>query len=156
MARRALQRPKMTNCHISVTKLIRKNRRTRRSWALRDTGASLSSKRSGKGGELLLPGAPRTAGIRFCCPVRPEPRSSFITSVVRPQLCSNRERLVIVGTCGFDRFYGSITPGKNIMLVHTSILVRPHQDRLAESRFWWSRRVLPPGPLRQTLGNLSP
>lgn len=22
-------------------------------------------------GELLLPGAPRTAGIRFCCPVRP-------------------------------------------------------------------------------------
>ena len=25
-------------------------------------------------GRLLLPGASRTAGIRFCCPVRPEPR----------------------------------------------------------------------------------
>ena len=25
-------------------------------------------------GELLLLGAPRTAGVRFCCPVRPEPR----------------------------------------------------------------------------------
>jgi hypothetical protein len=30
-------------------------------------------------GELLLPGAPRTAGIRFCCPVRPKPRLSLET-----------------------------------------------------------------------------
>ena len=27
-----------------------------------------------KSGELLLLGAPRTAGVHFCCPVWPEPR----------------------------------------------------------------------------------
>lgn len=30
--------------------------------------------------ELLLPGAPQTAGVRFCCPVRPVPRSIRIMS----------------------------------------------------------------------------
>src|SRR4051812_37643444 len=28
--------------------------------------------REGKGGEVLLPGPPRAAGVRFCCPVRPD------------------------------------------------------------------------------------
>jgi len=28
----------------------------------------------GKGRGVLLPGPPGAAGIRFCCPVRPEPR----------------------------------------------------------------------------------
>ena len=79
-------------------------------------------------GELLLPGAPQTAGIRFCCPVRPEPRLSLITLSVRTQLCSNRERLVIVGTCRFESFYGALRPGKNTVFQHTSILVRPHVE----------------------------
>jgi len=31
-----------------------------------------------RGGELLLLGAPRTAGFRFCCPGRPVPRVSTL------------------------------------------------------------------------------
>ena len=97
-------------------------------------------------GELLLPGAPQTAGFRFCCPVRTEPRLSLVTSSVRTQLRGNRERLVIVGTCRFERFNGSFRPGKNITFEYTSILVRPRQEPRFRA-FWWSRRVPPPGPL---------
>src|SRR3546814_12025772 len=51
---------------------------------------------------------------------------------------------------GFEQFYGLLGPGENIVFQHTSILVRPRQDglRYGRSPFWWSRRVLPPGPLR--------
>ena len=97
-------------------------------------------------GELLLLGAPRTAGFRFCCPVRTEPRLSLVTSSVRTQLRGNRERLVIVGTCRFERFNGSFRPGKNTTFEYTSILVRPRQEPRFRA-FWWSRRVPPPGPL---------
>ena len=91
-------------------------------------------------------GAPRTAGFRFCCPVRTEPRLSLVTSSVRTQLRGNRERLVIVGTCRFERFNGSFRPGKNTTFEYTSILVRPRQEPRFRA-FWWSRRVPPPGPL---------
>jgi len=97
-------------------------------------------------GELLLPGAPRAAGFHFCCPAWSLPRLSFVTFPVRDQLRSDRECFVIVGTYGFERFNGSFRPGKRSAFQHTSILVQPHQDRL-ESRFWWSCRVPPPGPL---------
>jgi hypothetical protein len=83
---------------------------------------------------------------RFCCPVRTEPRLSLVTSSVRTQLRGNRERLVIVGTCRFERFYGSFRPGKNTAFEYTSILVRPRQETRIRA-FWWSRRVPPPGPL---------
>src|SRR3546814_20778498 len=45
---------------------------------------------------------------------------------------------------------GLLSPEENIAFEHTSILVRPRQKPARPSRnagLWWSRRVLPPGPL---------
>ena len=82
----------------------------------RKWGASVARCPPYRWNPLLLPGAARTA--LKPCNLFPEGR----------QLRSNRECFVIVSTCGFDRFYGSIRPGKNIAFEHTSILVRPRQS----------------------------
>jgi len=71
---------------------------------------------------LLLPGAARTALL------------SDVTQSVRTLLRGNCERLVVVGTCGCERFYGAFRPGKNTVFQYTSILVRPHQN--------WPRRAV--------------
>ena len=90
----------------------------------------------------------------FCCPAPPEPLESASVARCGPdraklcnvcplghQLRGKSERLVIVGTCRFERFYGAFRPGKNTVFQHTSILVRPHQKPPV------SRRVVvePPG-----------
>jgi hypothetical protein len=79
----------------------------------------------------VLPVPPVSASVARCGPNRALVR---LTSSVRTQLRGNRECLVVVSTCGCDRFYGSIRPGKNIVFQHTSILVRPRQDRRGPSR----------------------
>ena len=58
-----------------------------------------------------------------------------------------RASLSLALTC-FEHFYGLLRPGEDIAFQHTSILVRPHQKPRASRDMWWSRRVLPPGPLR--------
>src|SRR3546814_15169170 len=62
---------------------------------------------------LLWPDAARTA---------PKPCTLYPRRI---RLRCNRERLVIVGTCKFERFHGALRPGKNTVFQHTSILVRP-------------------------------
>jgi len=47
----------------------------------------------------------------------------------------------------FEPFTGFLNPGKNTAFQHTSILVRPLQKPGNFQGLWWSRRVLPPGPL---------
>ena len=96
-------------------------------------------------GGFLLPGTPRpleSASVARCGPNRAFVQCNL---AVRTLLRGNRERLVIVGTCVMGRLGGSV-PGKGAAFQHTSILVRPLKER-PEGRFWWSRRVLPPGPL---------
>jgi hypothetical protein len=82
------------------------------------SGGSVARPPRGRWNPLLLPGAARTALL------------SLVTQSVRTLLRGNRERLVVVGTCGFERFYGAFRPGKNSAFQHTSILVRPRQDDL--------------------------
>ncbi|MEA3033754.1 MAG: hypothetical protein QOH86_1770 [Sphingomonadales bacterium] len=48
---------------------------------LRSTGRTREPNMGGGG--LLLPGAPRAAGVRFCCPVRPDRAFDFVTLAVR-------------------------------------------------------------------------
>src|SRR5882672_10523067 len=45
--------------------------------------------------------------------------------------------IVVVGNYGLARYVGAIS-GKSTSFTPSSILFRPH---------WWSRRVLPPGPI---------
>ncbi len=109
-----------------------------------------------KSGGFCCPAPPGAAGFRFCCPVRSGPRFHFITLTVRSQLRGNRERLVVVGTYRFERFYGAFRPGKEFRLsTHVDPSSAPsaeplgrHACVLALRVMWWSRRVLPPGPLR--------
>ena len=58
-----------------------------------------------------------------------------------------RASLSLALTC-FEHFYGLLRPGEDIAFQHTSILVRPRQTPRTSRDMWWSRRVLPPGPLR--------
>src|SRR3546814_3452203 len=52
-----------------------------------------------KGGTILLPGSSPAAGIRFCCPVRSEPRSICLTLGREAyRLGSKSECFVIVST----------------------------------------------------------
>src|SRR3546814_16804838 len=62
-------------------------------------------------GELLLPGAPQTAGIRFCCPVGPTAFYLGNLRALAPQLRSKSKSLVIVGTC---RDRQSVVSGKSV------------------------------------------
>ena len=80
-------------------------------------GVLLPGPPGGRWFPILLPGWVRTALL------------SDITQSVRTGLRSNRKSLVIVGTYGFERFYGAFRPGKNSAFQHTSILVRPRQDQ---------------------------
>ena len=99
----------------------------------------------------------------FCCPVPPVPLESasvarcgpnrafvLVTQSVRTSLRGNRERLVIVGTCGFERFYGASQAGqKQRFSTHVDPGSAPSETAAAARAVcWWSRRVLPPGPLR--------
>ena len=72
----------------------------------------------------VLPIPPVSASVARCGPNR---AFVLVTQSVRTLLRGNRERLVVVGTCGFERFYGAFRPGKNSAFQHTSILVRPRQ-----------------------------
>ena len=85
-------------------------------------GASVARCSPYRWNPLLLPGAARTALL------------SDVTQSVRTSLRGNCERLVVVGTCGCERFYGAFRPGKNTVFQYTSILVRPHQN--------WPRRAV--------------
>ena len=73
----------------------------------------------------VLPKPPESASVARCGPNR---AFDFVTQSVRTSLRSNRERLVIVGTCVMGRCGGPI-PGESCAFQHTSILVRPHQKR---------------------------
>ena len=84
-------------------------------------GASVARCSPYRWNPLLLPGAARTALL------------SLVTQSVRTLLRGKSERLVVVGTCGFERFYGAFRPGKNNAFQHTSILVQPHQNRPREA-----------------------
>ena len=72
----------------------------------------------------VLPVPPVSASVARCGPNR---AFVLVTQSVRTLLRGNRERLVVVGTCGCERFYGAFRPGKNTVFQYTSILVRPHQ-----------------------------
>src|SRR3546814_8681196 len=76
-------------------------------------GASVARCSPNRWNPLLLPGAARTA-LKPCNLYQR-----------RIGLRGNRERLVIVGPCKFERFHGALRPGKNTVFQHTSILVRP-------------------------------
>src|SRR4051794_8809552 len=110
----------------------------------------------GEGGGLLLPGAPRAAGVRFCCPVRPDRAFDFVTLAVRRgvtqqsrapryrwHLCDGPSRWSHSGRK--LRFSTHVDPG-------SAPSAEPqwrHASRVLAARLrWWSRRVLPPGPLR--------
>src|SRR4051812_38529968 len=86
-------------------------------------GASVARCSPYRRNPLLLPGAAPTALL------------SLVTQSVRTLLRGKSERLVIVGTCGFERFHGAFRPGKNSAFQHTSILVRPRQNpAIAEAK----------------------
>ena len=115
-------------------------------------GAKARSAAESKYRRFCCPVRLRTAGIRFCYRVRPEPCSSLITKAVRPTgYAAIANASLSLAFVGFEQFYGLLSPGKNTVVPHTSILVRPRQSRprcaKRPGRFWWSRRVLPPGPL---------
>lgn len=96
----------------------------------------------------------------FCCPAPPAAAEfPSVARWVQPRyfrVTSGREALnyaamasasLSLALVSFAQFNGLHGPGENIAFQHTSILVRPRQ-KAPEGPFWWSRRVLPPGPLR--------
>src|SRR3954466_16161455 len=104
----------VTACGGAATTQMRKDRRAphgQPKW-----GASVARCSPYRWNPLLLPGAARTALL------------SDVTQSVRTLLRGNRERLVVVGDCCCERFYGAFRPGKNTVFQYTSILVRPHQN----------------------------
>src|SRR5215216_5732244 len=91
-------------------------------------GRSLAQPEMKGSGELLLPGAPRAAGIPFCCPVGSDRAFVFVTQSVRTLLRSNCERLVIVGTCVNEPSRWHPYRSATASLLHSSILFRPRQQ----------------------------
>lgn len=106
----------------------------------------------------------------FCCPAPPSRWSPILLpgsarTLLKPynhalwgiSYAAIANASLSLAFVGFERFNGSFRPGKNTAVPHTSILVRPlrlswrgdvvlrTQAPCEES--WWSRRVLPPGPL---------
>src|SRR6185369_14895270 len=84
---------------------------------------------------------------RFCCPALPEPLESPSVARWGPtalklsnfsplgrQLGSNRERLVIVGTCVYEPSRWHPYRSAIASLLHSSILFRPHQQRCPKRR----------------------
>ncbi len=97
----------------------------------------------------------------FCCPAPPgaaefpsvarwvQPRSFWVMSGREAINYAARARASLsLALVSFAQFNGLHGPGESIVFQHTSILVRPRQKAPEKGPLWWSRRVLPPGPLR--------
>lgn len=102
---------------------------------------------------FCCPARLRTAGIRFCYRVRPEPCSSVITRpcwvlvTLQSQMPSYRWHLsVLNGLTAHSR--RAKTPSLSTRLSWFGPVMRSARpiSRPVRSE-WWSRRVLPPGPL---------
>ena len=99
-------------------------------------------------GSFCCPVLPVAAGIRFCCPVRPEPRYRPC-NLVREDL-SYAARASASLSLALVFWAVAVVPfrAKAALFSTRRSWFGPVRDPGLRRDLWWSRRVLPPGPLR--------